>query len=201
MIETVIHPVDDAPIGEQGGEAAPARLEQVLGAADIEEALVLSGEARVGKIFGGRGTADRDGDTLAILCFQLAIGGRDVAAHRVGPGGGMDKGAGLRGTLRQDRQIVNIAIVQQPMQPRPGVRLAQSVGVSLRGQGEAVGHAHSGSGERAIHLPERRVLAADQRNVFETDAVEPADIPRWCVHDGKGPATNGSHIRPGRGEH
>jgi hypothetical protein len=58
MVEPVVEAVDDGPIGEDRGKAPTAGLEQVRFAPDVEIALVLTGEARTGQVFGGRGAAD-----------------------------------------------------------------------------------------------------------------------------------------------
>ena len=46
MIEAVVDAIDDRPVGEERGEALSAGLDDVVGAADVEIALVLPGEAR-----------------------------------------------------------------------------------------------------------------------------------------------------------
>ena len=57
VIEALILPVADGPIGEQRGEAALAGGEQLLRAADVEERLLLPGEARPGQVLCGGAAA------------------------------------------------------------------------------------------------------------------------------------------------
>ena len=86
MIEAVVDAIDDRPVGEERGEALAAGLEDVVVAADVEIALVLTGEARRRQILGGRRTAHRDRDIGAVLRLQPPIGGDDLPPQRVGPG-------------------------------------------------------------------------------------------------------------------
>ena len=45
MVEAVVESVADRPFDEDGSEVAPAGLDKARLAADVEEALVLAGEA------------------------------------------------------------------------------------------------------------------------------------------------------------
>ena len=57
VVEALGLAVADRAIGEERGEAAPAGVEQRRLAADVEEGLLLAGEARVGQVLGrGAGT-------------------------------------------------------------------------------------------------------------------------------------------------
>ncbi len=78
VIEVLGDPVADRPVGEERGEAVPAGIEQRRFAADVEEGLLLSGEARVRQVFRRGARAHRDvGIGLAGPFAELAIGGRD----------------------------------------------------------------------------------------------------------------------------
>ena len=66
VIEAVVDAIDDRAVGEDRGEAVAAGLESLLGTADVQEALVLTGEARGRQILGGRRAAHRDGDPRRI---------------------------------------------------------------------------------------------------------------------------------------
>ena len=74
MVESVVDPVDDGAVGEDRGEAAPARLEQGRLAVDVEKALVLAGKAGGRQVLSGRRAAHRDGKVLAAVAFERAIG-------------------------------------------------------------------------------------------------------------------------------
>src|SRR5579872_3027923 len=78
MVEAVIETIDDRTVGEDRGETAPAGLEHIVLASDVDKALVLSGEAGRRKIFRGRGAADGDSDVTTVLVLQLAIGRGDL---------------------------------------------------------------------------------------------------------------------------
>ena len=79
MIEAIVVAIDDGAIGEHRREAAAARLEQLVRAADVEEALMLAGKARRRQILGRGRAADGHGDTLAILLFEPPVGFRRAA--------------------------------------------------------------------------------------------------------------------------
>ena len=183
VIESVVDAIDDAAVGEQRGEALTAGLEQVVGAGDVEVGLVLAGEARGRQILGGRGAAHGDGDIGSVLLFERLVGGCDALAHRLRAGGGVDDPAGLGGVLREQREVGDVEVVQQRAQRRPGVGRLQGFVIGLRGQREAVGNADALRTEFVIHLAERGVLSADQRDVVIADALEPAKISR-IVHHG-----------------
>ena len=54
MIEALVDAVVDGAVGEQAREAAPAGVEKVLVALDVEVGLVRARKAHVGKVFGSR---------------------------------------------------------------------------------------------------------------------------------------------------
>jgi hypothetical protein len=74
MVEAVIDAVDDGSVGEQRGKAPPTGLYHIIGAADVQIAFVLTGEACRRQILGSGGTADGDRDVRPIVAFELAIG-------------------------------------------------------------------------------------------------------------------------------
>ncbi len=71
MIEAIVDPIRNRAIGEDRGEAPPARFEQTVGAADVEKAFVLAGKARSRQILRRGRTAHRDRDVAAVLPFKL----------------------------------------------------------------------------------------------------------------------------------
>ena len=81
MVEAVVDAVDDGAVGEDRGEAAPARLEQIVFAAHIEKALMLSGKTRGRQVFGGRRAAHRDRDIGAAFGFERSIRRSDLLAQ------------------------------------------------------------------------------------------------------------------------
>jgi hypothetical protein len=69
VIEAVDLPVGDGPIGEQGGEAAPAGRQQRLLTFHIQIGLLLPGERGIGQVFSRSARAHGYG-----RCPQLAVG-------------------------------------------------------------------------------------------------------------------------------
>ena len=100
MVEALGLPVADGPIGEQRGVASPARLQERVLTADVEEGLLLAGEACVRQVLGRRTRAHGDirvGFTGPFaehpVCIADRLRGvlRPVAAHE----GMADRLAGL----------------------------------------------------------------------------------------------------------
>jgi hypothetical protein len=182
VVEAVVDAVDDGAIGEQGGEAAAARLEQVTGAADVQVALVLAGEAGGGQILRRRRAAHRNRDLVAILRLERAVGIRYEPMERIGAGGVVNNSPRLLRPLLKQRYVRDIDAVEQRMQPRPGIGSGERIPVGIGGQGKAVGHTHAGLTQFGIQLAERGVLAADQRHVLRSQCCEPANTARFSGH-------------------
>jgi hypothetical protein len=60
VVEPVLDPVDDGPVGEERREAAPTRGHDRVGAPHPEVGLLLPGEARIRQVLSGRARADGD---------------------------------------------------------------------------------------------------------------------------------------------
>ena len=73
VIEPVLDAIDDRAVGEDRGQAAPDGAEDRGLPADAQEALVLTGEARLGQILGGRAGADRDGGLAPVRKAQAPV--------------------------------------------------------------------------------------------------------------------------------
>ncbi len=74
MIEPVVDAIGDRPVGEQRGEAAPARADQGVGPAHPEERLLLSGEARLGQVLRRRAGPHGDRDAARRALAQRRVG-------------------------------------------------------------------------------------------------------------------------------
>ena len=145
MVEAVVDAIDDGAVGEQRGEAAPAGLEHVVGAADVQKAFMLTGEAGGRQVLGGRRAAHRDRDVVAVLGFEFGDKPRATAlAQALGAGGGVDDAARLLRALREQRDVGDVEVVEQRMQPRPRIGCRQRIAVGIGREGEAVRHAHAG---------------------------------------------------------
>ena len=83
VVEALVDAVGDGAVGEQRGVAAPHRVEQHRLAADVQEGLVLAGEAGGRQILGGRGTAHRDRQVVAVFApAACAMPSRSSASMR-----------------------------------------------------------------------------------------------------------------------
>ena len=64
--------------------------------------------------------------------------------------------------------------------------LSKEVAICLGGDCEPVGDLHTRGCQFAIHLAERGVLPANQRDIVDADFVKPPDLPYrtpgWCSH-------------------
>ena len=61
---------------------------------DVEEGVLLAGEARRRQVLGGRRGAHREADVLAVLVLQPAVAGEDLGREVVGEAGAVDDLAG-----------------------------------------------------------------------------------------------------------
>ena len=77
VVETIELAVGDRPVGEQRRVTTPAGLQQGCLALNVEEGLLLAGEAGIGQVFGGGAGAHRHRWQNAIWCYQLSIGRKD----------------------------------------------------------------------------------------------------------------------------
>jgi hypothetical protein len=182
--EAVVLAIGDRPIGEQRGEAALDRGEQLRLAANIEEGLELTREARLRQILGGGAAADRDVRILALeLRRHVAIGARDRVRERPWKVATRDQLA--------DRLADRVQVAAVVLELAELVRdlLAQLVGVDElpigRGGGrEAAWNADVRLPQAADHLAERGVLAADLLAVLPAEVGKPKH-KRSIRHDRK----------------
>ena len=152
MVESVIDAIGDRAIGENGRKAAAAGFEQIVGAADIQKALVLAGKARRRKVFRGGRTSDGDGNISAVFRFELPIGAVDLFAQRAGRGRLVNDLARFRGPLGEDVDVPLIQVIEQLMQPLPRFGGRERIAIGIRNQRKAVGNAHALSGKRRVQL-------------------------------------------------
>ena len=86
VVEPVLVPVDDGPVGEERGEAAPARGDDRVGAPHPEVRLLLPREARVRQVLGGRARADGDARIRPGFPREGVVGLADLALEARRPG-------------------------------------------------------------------------------------------------------------------
>ena len=177
MVEALVDPVGDRPVGEQRGLAAAHGIEQHRRPAHVEVGLVLAGEARGRQVLRRRGAPHRHGQQfLAVFLPQRRIGlehlrlglRRQACGVHDLPAGSARPG--------ERSHIGLIEPVELRVQPRPGVAPRQRVPEGIGGHGKAVRHRYAERRELAHHLAQARVLATDQRHVAEREFREPSDV-------------------------
>ena len=78
-------------------------------------------------------------------------------------------------TLAQVRHVARVEIAKRRANELVEPRFADEMAESVGRDGEAVGHSNALAGEFTHHLAERRVLAADQRDIGNGDVGKPFD--------------------------
>ena len=172
-------------VHSEAQQCADGRQQRVV-APDVQERVLLTGEARVVEVFGGGGRADRDGRA------QLLAGGQQFACHLVRDRGG-EQGADA------GRRIV------RPLRVGEGGEdpLADAGGGDVRpvrvgGEHDAGRDRQAGPGQ----LAEVRALAARERQIAAPDVGQLPEVPHG---DQCGPAhrqnaaTKVRLSEPGRG--
>jgi hypothetical protein len=71
--EALVHAVGDRAVVVERGEHVADRLEHVVGAADVEEGLLLAGEGCFRQVFGGGRRANRERGLASRLPLKLLI--------------------------------------------------------------------------------------------------------------------------------
>jgi hypothetical protein len=182
VIEALDLPIADRPVGEQRGVAATARLQQGVFAADVEEALLLSGEARVRQVL--RRGAGADGHVGVRLAGPRA----EVPVGRADRGGdGLRNGRRQEGLADGRPGVGERDAARGPIGHRRGNDRPQTVGVDeapvgLGRGGEPWGNADAPPTEVSNHLTQRGVLAADARDVASAKLIEWNDQGRIDGH-------------------
>ena len=115
MVEPIVGPIGDRAVGENGSKAAPTGVDQILRAADVEEALVLAGKACRRKVFGRRRAADRNRDIGAVLAFELPVRTRNLLAE-----GGRCRWLGRRSRVLRRRCLARTStrVLSRPSRSR-----------------------------------------------------------------------------------
>ena len=175
VIEILIGAVVNRAVGEQAREAALAGFEQRRLLAHIQVGLLLAGEACGRQILGGGGAAHRDTRGEAVLGLQFPIGLQDLGLQRIRQRRVMDDRARTRPAAPQILGVIGLEPVERRAQRLPGVGGVEHAAIGLGGDGEAVGNLDPLAGQLPIHLPEGRVLAADQPDVANADVAEEAN--------------------------
>ena len=86
VVEALDLAVADGPVGEQRGVAAAAGVQQFPLARDVQEGLLLPGEARVRQVLGRRAAAHRHGEPVHAGAARPASGSAARMASAMSPG-------------------------------------------------------------------------------------------------------------------
>ena len=175
MVEALVHTVADGAVGEERSEAPLACLQQGRRTVDIQVRLLLSGEARVGQIFGGGRGSHRDVQRHSASALQLAIGLADeILQVRRQRGVENDLPHGLA-ALAQVRHVARVEVQECRSDLLIDSCLADEMAERLGRDRKAIGHFHSLAREFADHLAERRIFSADQRDILDADVGKPSN--------------------------
>ena len=83
--------------------------------------------------------------------------------------------ADRQASLGEIRQVCHLKAMEEGGNLRREAACLHEVPVSIRRDRKPVRHAHAGAAQLAIQLTERGVLAADGRDLAQTDVLEPAN--------------------------
>ena len=177
MLEPVVHAVGDGTVVVEAGEDFLDLVHDIVGTGDVEERLLLAGEAGIRQVFGGRGGTHGHGHVAAaVLGAELRVGATDVGIQirlqgRVDhPGADFLAGRGQGGHVFhvQRGQLVEDALGEVVVGDERLERL---------GRGRvAAGHRDAQVGQVADHLAQRRILAAHAGQVGQAQLVQPQDV-------------------------
>ena len=157
VVEAIDLAVGDGPVGEQGGEAAPAGRQQRGFPLHVEVGLLLAGKGGIGQIL-RRGAGAHRHRQLA-PSPQLAVGSCDRLLQIVGQGGMQQQGTGGGAGGLQGGDVVAVQAVEQVVQPLRQPVAGDEVAVGVGAGGEAIGHPHPLAAQLADHLAQGGVLA------------------------------------------
>src|SRR6188472_1458182 len=107
---------------------------------------------------------------------KLAVGSQNLACQVAGKPGPVDDLPGALGFSRQRTDIGGVQVIEFSMQTLPRAGLVQHVAIGLGGDGEPVRDADAPVRQLLEHLPERCVLAADERHDVDAHLLEKADV-------------------------
>ncbi len=175
MIESLVHPVGDRAVREEGGKAVLAGIQEGLLAPDVEIGLLLAREARVRKVLGRGGAADGHVGVLAVFRAELAVGLEDRLLQVPGQFRTVDQVADLAAPRAQVSDVVRVQILQKLLDVAPDSRRIDEVTVGTGRDGIPVGDVDPLFLQVAPHLAQRGVLAPHLGYVLQLQFVKPDD--------------------------
>ena len=114
-------------------------IKQERFALDVEERVVLAGEARGRQVLGCRRAAHRDRELRTVLPLQAPVGVHDLLTYGLGQASGIDQFAAARADLRQPARVGLVEAIQELVQLVPGTDGGNRLAESVRGRSEAFG--------------------------------------------------------------
>ena len=177
MVEAFVSAIRDRAVSKERGKAASAGMEQRVAALHIEIGLLLAGEARVRQVLRRGAAAHGDIKRMRGIRRQLSVCLGDRLLKVCGYFRRHDRMPDA-GSARA--QVLDIARIQVSKDiPYLGVHagLSKEVAISLGGDCEPVGDLHTRGCQFAIHLSERGVLPANQRDIVDADFIKPPNVP------------------------
>ena len=173
VAESLVVAIGDGAVGEQGGEAAEAGLQELLLSPDVEVGLLLSGKGRLGQVLGGGAGAHRHIALAAVLLLQLPVRLADRLGELLGKIGRPNRPANPAPHRRQVVHRLGVELVEDIANLLIQAGLFNEKSIGAGGDGEPAGNADSLWGKAADHLPQRSVLAPHPGDVVLADVLEP----------------------------
>jgi hypothetical protein len=175
VVEPVVHTVDDGAVREERGVAASHGVEEHRFAVNVQECLLLAGEAGVWKVLCRRAAAHGDVAVAAILLLEPSIsvanGLNELGGQRRGQHCGSDVDA--RALERVD--VANVEIQKGVPNDSFEIGAAEKGTIRVGGRGKPVRRPNPERSQRTSHLTERRILAANRCDIGHDDVIEGSD--------------------------
>ena len=186
VVEFLLLPVSDGPVGEQRGEAGPAGLQQRGVAPNVEVGVLLAGKGGVGEILGGGARSHGGIHFRAVALAQLVVGVLDRLLHVGRHGGAADERSNFFAPFGQQGEVRRVEPVQQLFDLAPDAAGIDVVIVGVGGNGKPVRHAYPLVRQIDEHFPEGGVLPTHHRHVADAHFRKPIDqlVVRALSHGG-----------------
>ena len=186
MVETFVGTIRDRPVSKERSKATPARMQQRVAALHIEIRLLLARKARVRQVLSGGAATHSDIKRMRGIRRQLSVCLGDRLLKVCGYFRRHDRMPHAGPARAEVLDIARIQISKDISYLGIHAGLSKEVAISLGGDCEPVGDLHTRGCQFAIHLSERGVLPANQRDIVDADFIKPPNVPYrtpgWCSH-------------------
>ena len=167
MLEALVHAVGDGTIVEQGGEHLVHRAHDRIGAADVEQRLLLPGEGGFRQILRGGGGAH--GNRCIDAAFRhCRVARDDLLLQTRGERGREDPLADPGAGHRELHDVVDVETGELGLDSGGEALVRDKVAVCIRRRRKAARNRHAESREPGDHFAQRGILAADLGDVVPT---------------------------------